>query len=149
MKKVIIVLTGVYPKFTPATAEKPASTKMLYNYAVISGDVKQYSADKESTGHLSLQDDGAHKGAPRFVSSKNLGEQVELNRITRKDGTSDWFTDNTEQMLIDSEINSLPDYAKAEVGKQLTSEAIARAKATASKVKALRATAVVADLKKS
>ncbi len=149
MKKIQIVFTGVYPKFTPATADKPATTKMLYNYVVVDGDVESYKADKSAIGFLSLQEEGEHAGKPRFVSNRNLGTSTELNRVKKQDGSFDWFTDNTEQMLIDSEINALPDYAKSAIGAQLANEAIARARATANHIKAMKAVAVDADLKKS
>jgi hypothetical protein len=149
MKKIQIVFTGVYPKFTPATADKPATTKMLYNYVVVDGDVEAYKADKSAISFLSLQEEGEHAGKPRYVSNRNLGTSTELNRVKKQDGTFDWFTDNTEQMLIDSEINALPDYAKSAIGAQLANEAIARARATANHIKAMKAVAVDADLKKS
>lgn len=154
MKKVTVVFTGVYPKFNKETGER----KMVYNYVVVSGDVKSFVADKTATGHLSLmtQDPNnsvakEHIGLPRFVSTKNLGMEVELNQVAKKDGTKDWYVDDMEQMIIESEINSLPAYAKAEYGKALASDALARAKATASAIKAKRAqqALVVEDLKKS
>ena len=154
MKKVTVVFTGVYPKFNKETGER----KMVYNYVVVKGDVKNFIADKTAGGHLSLmtQDPNGsvakeHLGLPRFVSTKNLGMETELQQVTKKDGSIDWYTDDLEQMIIESEINSLPAYAKAEYGKALATDALARAKATALAIKAQRAkqALVVEDLKKS
>lgn len=154
MKKVIVMFTGVYFKFDTVTKER----KVLYNYVVVSGDSKQYSADKEATGHLSLQDNSngdclpEHVGLPRFVSTKNIGHETELNRVEKKDGSFDWYTDDTEAMLVSAEIGALPEFAKQAIGKELALEAIARAKATASALKAMKAKASepkVTDLKKS
>lgn len=137
MKKATIKFTGVYPKFNPETK----TTKILYNYVVVSGDSKQYIADKEAEGTLSLQDEGEHKGKPRFVSTKNLGMEVEIDRVTRKDGSIGWFTDNLEQLVMNAEVESLPEFAKAEYGKSLALDAIARAKQTVLNLKAMKATA--------
>lgn len=151
MKKVIIVFTGIYFKFNPETKER----KVLYNYVVTDGDAKAYSADKDATGHLSLQtqsEDGSvkpeHIGLPRFVSQTDLGATAELQRIQKQDGTHDWYTDDTEKLLVESAVKSLPEFAKQAFGKELAMEAIANARATASRIKALKNATVDADLSK-
>lgn len=135
MKTVQILFTGVYPKFNVETGER----KMLYNYVVISGDVEQFIADKDASGYLSLQDDGEHAGKPRLGINKNLGNESELQRVEKKDGSYDWYTDDTEAMLIASEIGSLDAVAKAEYAREEIRNARERAKATAARVKQMRA----------
>lgn len=149
MKKATIQFTGVYPSFNVETKV----TRILFNYVVISGDVDTYAKDKEATNHLSIQDDintPEFNGKPRFVSTKNLGMTTEIDRVVKKDGTIDWYTDNIEQMIINAEVDSLPEYAKVAYGKELALEAIIRAKSTALAIKAQRAKAqaVNADLTK-
>jgi len=131
MKKVKIVFTGVYVKFTPATETTSATRKVLYNYVVVDGDIAQYSADKEASGHLSLQDTGEYTDAPRYVSRKNLQQENELTRIQKKDGTFDWYTDDIEAMLMSSEVNEMSDAGKQAHGQKEVADATARVKATA------------------
>jgi len=140
-----IQLTGCYPKFN----QELKTTKIIYNYVVVSGDVKEYSADKELAGVLSLQDDGEFKGAPRFVSTKNLGETAEINRVTKKDGTTDWYNDNLEELLIQSEIASLSPMEQQAIALDRARQAMDRARATALSLKAKRNAVVSSDLKQS
>jgi len=139
MKKGIIslVFTGIYFKFNEETKER----SVRYNYVVVDGDVKQYTADRELAGFLSLQDNGEHAGKPRFASLKDLGQTSELNRVEKKDGSHDWYTDDTEALLIESAVKALPEYAKQAYGKELAMDAIATARATAQRIKAMKASA--------
>ena len=135
METVQILFTGVYPKFNAETGER----KMLYNYVVVGGDVEQFIQDKDASGYLSLQDDGEHAGKPRLGINKNLGVESKLQRVEKKDGSYDWYTDDTEAMLIASEIGSLDAVAKAEYAREEIRNARERAKATAIRVKQMRA----------
>ena len=159
MKSAIITFTGVYFKFDDETKE----TRAMFNYVVTDGDVKGYSKDKESqinpkTGKnclsLQTQDENnnvleEHLGLPRFVSTTDLGQSVEINRAKRQDGSYDWFVDNTEKVLIATAVKSMSTEEKTAYAKDSAKQKIDDAKATAQRIIALKKaqSAVVADLK--
>jgi hypothetical protein len=118
--------------------------KVLFNYVIIDGDVDTYSEDKASTDHLSLEKEGEFAGKPRFVSTKDLGLQVELTRREKKidgvgTGVFEWYSDDLAEILENQMLNELPDFAKAEVAKDLVAQARAKAQATLANVRAMKA----------
>lgn len=114
MKKVQIVFTGVYVKFNPVTKERA----LRYNYVVVGGDVKTFTEDKKASGFDSTQDEGEHAGKPRIAMLKDIGETAELQRILKKDGTYDWFTDETDALVEESLVNNMSSAGKAEYAKE-------------------------------
>jgi hypothetical protein len=159
MKTAIIVFTGIYFKFDDETKE----TRAMFNYVVTDGDVKGYIKDKESQINpksgknclsLQTQDENntvlpEHIGLPRFVSTTDLGQSVEINRAKRQDGSFDWFVDNTLKVLIASAVKSMSTEEKTAYAKDSALEKINGAKATAERIIAMRKAqaSVVTDLK--
>lgn len=156
MKKVQILFTGIYVKFNAETKERA----LRYNYVVVGGDVKDFTADKKASGYDSIQDEGEHAGKPRIAMLKDIGETGELQRVLKKDGTYDWYTDETDALVMESLVNSLSTAGKAEFAKDEVREMKLKALQLSASIKAKRAQSIadaevdakknaVPDLKKS
>jgi hypothetical protein len=136
--------TGPYVSVKKNPVTGVTTRKVLFNYVIISGDVDAYSEDKASTDNLSLQTDGEFAGKPRYVSTTDKGLQVELTRREKKElgvglGIYDWYSDDLEEILENQMLNELPEFAKAEVAKDLIAQARAKAQATLANVRAMKA----------
>jgi hypothetical protein len=82
--------------------------------------------------------------AARFVSTTDKGMQVELTRREKKidcvgTGIFEWYADDLADILEYQILNELPEFAKAEVAKDLIAQARAKAQATLANVRAMKA----------
>ena len=141
---VIAKFTAPYVSVKKNPETGVTTRKVLFNYVIISGDVDAYSEDKASTDHLSLEKEGEFAGKPRFVSTTDKGLQVELTRREKKidgvgTGIFEWYADDLADILENQMLNELPEFAKAEVAKDLIAQARAKAQATLANVRAMKA----------
>ena len=157
MKKVQLVFVNTYIKYNKETKEKT----LMFNYAVVSGDVKQYVADKEAEGFHSVltQEEGREiipvelLGKPRFASTQELST-LEIERTKRTNGVYGWFVDDLDAIMLEAKAKTLPKFARDAFGKELAVNAIAEAKASALAMRVAKAKAAllaegVNDLSKS
>jgi hypothetical protein len=135
MKKVSILFTGVYVKFNEQTKERA----LRYNYVVVAGDVKDFVADKNALGYGSIQSEGEHAGKPRIGLLKDIGETGQLQRVLKKDGTYDWYTDETDTLVMESLINGMSAAAKQEYARDEVREMRAKAMQLSASIRAKRA----------
>lgn len=137
-KKVQIVFTGVFVKFNADTKERA----LRYNYVVVGGDVKEFMADKKASGFDSTQDEGEHAGKPSIAMLKNIGDESELQRVLKKDGTYDWYTDEIDDLLIEAIIAAMSPADKQKFAKDEVRTILAKKAELVAFIKAKRAQAI-------
>ena len=89
-----------------------------------------------------MQDEGEHAGKPRIALLKDIGESGELQRVLKKDGTYDWYTDETDALVMESLVNSMSTAAKQEYAKDEVREMKLKALQLSASIKAKRAQAL-------
>jgi len=142
MKKIKLVFVNTYIKYNTVTREKT----LMFNYAVVGGDSKQYISDKEDEGFYTVitQEEGRDIipaeliGLPRFTASQELSG-LEVERTKKSNGEFGWYVDDLDMIVLESNAKNQPKFVREAMATEMAIKLIADSKTQAAEMRVLKA----------